>query len=529
MHHISCHSSLNKSLTAQKSNEALAVVLLYFCRQFSPKMNSYSRISIIAAFLGLLIYSGNSSAAGGYEIKVRLKELPSTDFYLANYYIKNHYYKDTATSDSKGLVTFSGTENLEQGMYSLVMGTRKIFDFFVIEQKIYFETDTSNTIGNMIVKGSRENELFYEYMKFLRTKENEVRPLQEKSRNGSEDEKKEAAVRLDAIDKEVDKYIRNFIEVNKSYFVARFIQGMRDVDIPPAPRDENGAVTDSNFQYRYFRQHYFDHIDFSDARYLRTPVYHQKLSAWLQTYTYQIADSLYPAIDLVVDKARANKELFRFTVSWITNTYEESKIMGMDAIFIHMAEKYYLTGEADWIDSAQYAKIKEAYEKNKPLLIGKLAPNIVLADTTQKTWFNLHKTDAEYTLVYIWSPNCGHCKKLTPKMHDVYLKYKDHGFKVFAVSTELENTEWKKYVREHNLTWINVSDSPEHPNNIKDYPLNYRHNYDVFSTPKIYLLDKNKIIIAKRIEDEQIDQFLGRAFGIAPDKPAGDVKVDLED
>ena len=103
-------------------------------------------------------------------------------------------------------------------------------------------------------------------------------------------------------------------------------------------------------------------------------------------------------------------------------------------------------------------------------------------------------------------------------MHDLYLKYKDYGFKVFAVGTEYENVEWKKYIKTHNLTWINVSDSPENPNNIKDYPLNFRNNYDVFSTPKIYLLDKDKKIVAKRIEDEQLDDYLKRVLDIPADK-----------
>lgn len=201
----------------------------------------------------------------------------------------------------------------------------------------------------------------------------------------------------------------------------------------------------------------------------------------------------------------------------------------MDAIFVHMAGKYYLTGEVDWVDTTQLAKIKDRYKKTQPLLIGKIAPNIVLQDTTEKTWYNMHSIEAEYMLVYIWSPTCGHCKKVTPKMHNLYLKYKDYGFKVFAVSTELENVEWKKYVRDHNLTWINVSDNPTNPNNIKDYPLNFRFNYDVYSTPKIYLLDKDKKIVAKRIEDEQLDDFLARSFGLKTSDDEKDINVDLEE
>lgn len=465
----------------------------------------------------------------GYNIKVKISSLPDTTLYLSYFYAKNYYYKDTVRTDSKGLAVFQSNEPVEEGMFSIVLGNRKVLDFFLIERNFTMETDTVATIKNMKIKGSRENELFYEYMSYLGDKEVEVKPIQKNLKSDDAEVKAQAKADLAKLDDEVNAYIENFIATNGEYFVAKFIKGMREVEVPDPPKDENGVITDSSFQYRYFREHFFDNIDFSDARYLRTPVYHQRLSSWIQKYTYQIPDSLYPAIDMVVEKSRANYDLFRYTVSWITNTYEKSKIMGMDAIFVHMAENYYLTDDVDWVDSTQENKIKSRYKKLKPLLLGKVAPNIVLQDTSEKNWYNLHKIDAEYTLVYIWSPTCGHCKKVTPKMHDLYLKYKEYGFEVFAVGTEYENVEWLKYIKAHNLTWINVSDNPENPNNIKGYPLNFRANYDVYSTPKIYLLDKDKKIVAKRIEDKQLDDFLGRAFGLKKGGSNDKMTTDLEE
>ena len=409
-------------------------------------MKFFSFLSILLSCLILTPQTSNGKEGDmAYEIKIKISGLPDTTFFLANFYAKNQYYKDTARSDKKGLVVFSGDKELEQGMYSLVLGNQKIFDFFVIEQFMTFETDTVNTVSKMVIKGSRDNELFYQYINYLQSKEKQVAPLQKIRKEGSDEEKEIAKKQLEEIDAEVLAYQKSFYENNKDYFVPRFMNAMREIEVPDPPKDSAGNIIDSLFQYNYFRAHYFDQIDFSDERYLRTPVYHQKLSAFIQKYTYQIPDSLYKAIDFVVAKSKANEELHRYTVSWITNTYEKSKIMGMDAIFVHMAENYYLTGEVDWIDSAQLTKIRERYVKTKPLLIGKIAPNIVLADTAQKEWYNLHKIDATYTLVYIWSPTCGHCKKITPKMHDLYLKFKEYGFEVYAASTEYENKEWKGY------------------------------------------------------------------------------------
>lgn len=480
---------------------------------------------MLAIVFSLSAFAGSK----GYEIKIKITSLPNEEFFLSNFYAKNQYYKDTAVSDKNGLMVFEGDEPLEQGMYALVMGKRKIFDLFILEnQHFTFETDTVNTAGNMKIKGSDENELFFEYIRYLQTMEERAAEPAKLVQSGSEEEKKQAKKDLKEINEDVSKYQNQLIAEKPHSFVAKFLKSMQEIDVPEPPKDENGNVVDSLWQYNYYKKHYFDNIDFSDGRLLHTPVYHQKLSNFIQKTTYQIPDSLISSIDFVCNKARASDELFRYTVSWITNTYEDSKIMGMDAIFIHMAENYYLTEDVDWVDSTQKKKIREHYVKNKPLLIGKVAPNIVLADTSQKVWYNLHKIEAPYLLVYIWSPTCGHCKKLTPKMHKLYEKYKEYGFKVYAVSTEYENKEWIAYINTHNLSWINVSDSPEHPNNIKDYPLNFRHNYDVYSTPKIYLLDKDKKIIAKRIENEQLDDLLGRKFGLIKG-PAKQFQTDIEE
>jgi hypothetical protein len=44
--------------------------------------------------------------------------------------------------------------------------------------------------------------------------------------------------------------------------------------------------------------------------------------------------------------------------------------------------------------------------------------------------------------------------------------------------------------------------------------LNYSTTYDVFTTPQIYLLDKDKTIIAKKLDSELLKQVLNKELGI---------------
>ncbi|MCK6650289.1 MAG: thioredoxin family protein, partial [Bacteroidia bacterium] len=75
---------------------------------------------------------------------------------------------------------------------------------------------------------------------------------------------------------------------------------------------------------------------------------------------------------------------------------------------------------------------------------------------------------------------------------------KAKGVQVYAIETEDKPDEWKKFIKENKLNWINVCEPDEYKRAVT------KKIYDIYSTPVIYLLDENKIIKAKRIDSEQI-------------------------
>ena len=114
----------------------------------------------------------------------------------------------------------------------------------------------------------------------------------------------------------------------------------------------------------------------------------------------------------------------------------------------------------------------------------------------------MYEIKAPITVLFIWDPDCGNCKKAMPKLIEFYKEYKDKGVEIYAVSTDFENDKWIKYLRKNpDMSWINVSDSPEFPNGFRD-------TYDVFSTPRTFVLDENKIIRAKRLAVDQLPEFV---------------------
>lgn len=452
---------------------------------------------ILAFALALLAFQTFAQKkADAYKLSFKVNGVHDTVCFLANYYGDKQYLKDTAICDSKGNFTFTGTEKLPGGVYLIVLPKKYYFEILVPNDKEQFfsaETDTSNFVNYMKVTGSPENTLFYDYLKFIGLKSKEAEVLKKEIPKDSVN----ATQKLIALDKEVNQRRKDLISKNKETFVSKLFKASEEIEIPQNPNPK-----DSLFAYRYYKAHYFDNLDMKDSRMLRTPVFHGKLDKYIKKMILQTPDSLIPEIDMVIKKTEGSKEMYKYCVWYLNYTYETSQLMGMDAIFVHMAKTYYMDStKVDWIDKATRGKFKEKYDILKNLLIGMKAPEAHLADSVG--YVTLHSIKAKATIMVFWDPNCGHCQKEIPKLHEMYVQkgWKKKGIAVYSVSIDREEKDWKKFLKEKKIgTFINVWDKYTHTD--------FRKMWDIYSTPVIYILDENHVIKAKRLGVDQLEEFL---------------------
>jgi len=449
-----------------------------------------------------------------FKIKMTVKGLQDSSCYLINYFGNQRYYKDTANFNKDGVVIFSGKEHHPGGIYGVYTGGKLLFEIVINnEPLVELETDTLDFINNMIVKKSEENKLFFDHLKYITKKQKESLPARNKQNTEglSEKEKKEINDELTAIGKEINDYRINIIEKYPTHFVSVIFKTMREPEVPEFNEIENDSLK-RLIKYEYLKNHYFDDVDFSDARINYTPLYHTKIEKYFNSIVIPVPDTIIKEIDIIVAKAKANEEIFKYTVHYLLSHYERSKIMGMDGVFAHVGLNYYTHELAYWVDSAQIEKVQERARKITPLTIGKPAINLSLLDTGGINWVNMYKVEAEYTVLIFWDPECGHCKKELPQLAHYYDSIRNIlDIKIYSVSSD-HNEAWKKFIRENNLDFINVAvpqDVYKDQQKATEYivkgytdlkSLNYNTTYDIFSTPQIYLLDKEKIIIAKKLD-----------------------------
>lgn len=459
--------------------------------------------------IGLLLILNsfiNSVFSQYYKINIHIENLEDSTIYLGYYYGDKQYAKDTLTLNNKGNGAFQGEDTLPGGVYFVLVPGNLFFELMIDKDQKFsiattYSNDASELTKNLTSKGSTDMDQYISYQRFMSQQGELAIGLRKKLKETADETKKQYITdSLQLLHNQV-KEKWQYIEDNHSQsLLASILLCNKEIEIPESPKDNNGNIIDSAFQYKFYKKHYFDYVNFSDERLLRTQFYHPKVNRYFDKMIVPAPDTIIKESKWILDQASANEDVFKYTLQMLFNKYNNSKIMGMDKVFVFYAENYYLGGKAEWADSVWLKKVKERVNDIKPNLIGNKAPEMRLLSPNDE-FISLYSINAEYTILFFYEPNCGHCKKTTPIMKKLSDKYWEKGIEVVGIYTQYEKDKWVKFIESQNLdNWINAWD----PYNQS----NFRHNYDVKATPSIYLLDKDKNIIGKRIDVETVEKIL---------------------
>lgn len=459
--------------------------------------------------LSTIIFGNFNSHAQNFKINIELKNVSDSSAYLAHY-MDGRIFADDTTQLKNGVGVFTKDSLLDQGIYVVYLPSQKYFDVLIGEdQEFTIKTDSIDFVDKLVIKGSDESEAFADFQKFMKAKTESSRKIQEDYKDKLNNEKAKAEYQelFRKADREVKTYIKDLIS---KYPAPSFVSEFANFTLTPESPDFSDSIpTDHPYRdkeiqlrsYVWSKDHYFANMNPADDRFLRTPLLKNKLEFFFEKVLIQQRDSIVKESIKLIEQARSNKKCFQYYTQFALNYAIKSKIMGLDAAFVDLARRYYLSGQASWADSTLMANIKERVIKLQYNLIDMKAQDLAL-ETIDGEFVKLHEIDANYTILYFFETDCGHCKKVAPLLKSEILDvYKDMGLEVMAIYTQQKKEDWQKYINDNKLfDFINCYD----PN----YQSNFRIFYDVYSTPTIYLLDKDKKIVAKRLDIENLKGFL---------------------
>lgn len=445
-----------------------------------------------------------ASAQQGHKISIKIDGYNQPILSLANNILDKQYIQDTAYVDDSGAYVFqSDTSTIPAGIYLVVLAPDNQYFQVLIngddDQHFSLETSMAN-LAEVSVSGSKENQLFYDYLAFLDEQQQRSKPFREMLADTTKPESVHTDMeeKLQRISDEVTTHQDEILKQHPESYVAAIIR--TNAPNPPPEFPEITDVDESNAKkLAWLHEHYFDKIDLTDDRLLRTPFLFSRINYYVDKLHVPHPDTICKAIDFVLNKMDPKSKMFQYYVVHFINDAANSKIVGMDAVYVHMVDNYYANGRAYWAEPESLNTMIENADRTRPLLIGKTAPNIKMS-RRDGTPVELHDVDAKYTILYFWKFDCGSCKKSTPVMAEFYKKWKERGVEIFSVCTKQNEIDkcWE-YVDEQEIgDWLHATDR---------YMRFYRE-YDVRQTPTIFVLDENKEIVSKRLGADQLDGLL---------------------
>ncbi len=455
-----------------------------------------------------------TSFAQGYQLTLKAPGYKDGITYLTYYMGSNFNVADSAAIGSNGVAVFKGAAKLPPGIYSIFFPGKTLRTEFLIgnEQIITVTADTSDLVKKTNVVGSKENILYDQYQKFAASK---GKYMQQERRNymaavTTEDSllhEKNYSVAND----ELNTYREGIIKNQPSSMMAALLNAMKE---PVYAYKNPTNRQDSIDNYTEYKKHYWDGITFMDDRIIRTPFFLKKMERYYREVISPEPDSIIKDIDYKLLLARSAPEMYKFLLNWVTDEFINPKYMGQDAVFVHLFNQYHSKGVSSWLKEKEMEAISRRAYMLMSNLLGEKAAELEMLDTADKST-TLYSINADYTIVCFWDPNCGHCKEEVPRIDSLYrASWKNHNVKIFAVLTP-ENKkdtkpEWLKFINEHNLSnWTHVYKTlaMEDADFAAQKP-SFRQLYDITSTPTIYLLDKEKRIIGKKLTALQLHDLL---------------------
>ncbi len=244
---------------------------------------------------------------------------------------------------------------------------------------------------------------------------------------------------------------------------------------------------------------FFNDVDFNDLSLIPTDVLTNKIFDFLsiqltsdQNQEQQIM-SLILASDNVLNRASVNFEMYKFIFRFLIESFNELKI---NEIVDYLTRIPY--SENIECTENQYNELLSIAEFNSRARIGSIAKNIS-GTTIFDESFDLYSIDNDFTIVYFWSYTCDHCRENIKDLK-IFLD-ENPDFSLVAVSVKGDLKKIKNLVKKTKLNGYFYHDGLE-------WNCPFVDDYAVTGTPSFYLLDKEKKIVYKPFDFNELVDFV---------------------
>ncbi|MBI4648491.1 MAG: redoxin domain-containing protein [Bacteroidia bacterium] len=426
-----------------------------------------------------------------YTIKIILKNGAGSRILLSDYYGEKSRVIDSTIAGTDGAAVFNMSGNRMPGLYKIILKDNGFFDLIYNNENIVVSTSANAPMDSLKVLQSDENSLYYSFLIFdinCRNKLELLSPLinyyPEKDKFYRETEKEyilQQKLRND--------FINDISRNHPGAYCTKIIRLQISPFIDPSLTDDE--------KINFLRAHYFDNIDLTDTCLLRTNTYTNLIITYFSLYRNpqftreQIQAEFIKAVDVILDKASKNGLVFDFILEYLIGGFEK---FDFEKVVEHLAVNYQPTQSCQ--DDDKKSTLQKRIDSYKKFVVGKQAPDFYFKDINEIA-YNLYSLKHDTLVLVFWATWCPHCRELMPVLKKIYDNQKQKRWEVIAISLDTDEKAWKKFIQAGRYSWINYSELKGWNSTIADL-------YNIYATPTVLVLDRNKKIIAKPVTSGEL-------------------------
>ena len=244
----------------------------------------------------------------------------------------------------------------------------------------------------------------------------------------------------------------------------------------------------------YMREHYWDKFDFADTTFIAEMDSARMLTAFAVYAVGYVPDTLaYKYMPRLMQRASKSKRMYEYFM-WLAQTvlHDPNSHLRSDERYIPVLENVV---QSEWLDEYERMPYEFDLEIARQNRINRPANDFVFTLASGKK-SRLYQIRADYTLIFISNPGCPMCRDVkeqiisSPMLQELIER---GDLKILVIYPDSDIVAWRERLDDYPKSWINGFDDGQR--------IESERLYDLRAIPALYLLDKEKRVMAKDCTD----------------------------
>lgn len=235
-----------------------------------------------------------------------------------------------------------------------------------------------------------------------------------------------------------------------------------------------------------------------------------RLSEYFEALKHESLDVQKAECDFLISTC-TDSLVRQFVALSIYDHYADSRIMGAEAVTIHLIDNWFIPGKVRMRDDMELLGAKVFAEFNRMSQLGCPAPELTMTslDGTVHTLFGPEDRNGRFRILYFYDTDCAKCKVQTIMLRNM-LETEDFPVDLVAVYASDKRDAWERYVRES----LSIESDRTRVCHLWDPELDsdFQRKYGIIQTPRMFLVSPDGTILGRGLDVQALSVMLHGIF-----------------